>query len=1286
MMKMVRKVLGLALCLGVLAGVLCLSASAEEGHRHPICGATHKDIGDHTGTCGNVAWTPWDGTSEITYNADNIAYVYLTGNVTRNEVAYSLDIEKDHTLYLCLNGNTITAEHGGSVIDIEGTNSTLVLSDCIGSGALTHGKEQSGGVRVGKDCVFIMYGGTISGNNGYDAGGVYVYYSTFKMYGGTISGNKVGTTGPGGGGVYVNNGRFEMYDGTIRNNEAGYNGGGVYVNGRFIMHDGMITDNTAAATSTNNSHPGGGGVYVSGTFEMKGGTISGNTATANGGGVYVRYSGTFEVSGDISISGNTASVGNGVFLVNSASLDSYITIADRLGDTVSIEVTTRMAPTSDRTAPVKIATATKDKSAFADLSKFTYTNKTADGEDILPFKIPKIGGVDIVACVHNYNGAPWQADENDHWHNCLICGSKDTPASHNYNKKDTGADYLASAATCTAPATYYYSCECGAVGTETFEDGVTNPDMHSGTLSEWQSDEDNHWKEYLCCHTESNRGKHSWNNGTVTKEATCTTAGEKTFTCNVCGKIKTEKINATGHDWATEWSHDGTSHWYECENGCGEKGQKAEHTFSEWSDGKRSCTECSYEETCTHSGGTATCTAKAVCKTCGEAYGGLDPTNHSGEKVWDTDANNHTQKWNCCNTVVVASEPHEWGTPTITPATCTTAGNKHYICDVCSAEKDETIPATGHTKGAAVKEKETAVTCTVDGSYDEVVYCTVCNAELSRDKKTIPALGHDFKNGSYVHDNDNHWKKCARCDTVDEESKLPHVWDSGKVTTEPTCTTAGEKTYTCSVCKREKTEVIQAQGHDYSEPLNTAVAPTCTTDGKKTDMKCSRCDAVEIGETLNALGHDTVSHEAKAATCTEIGWGAYDTCSRCDYTTYKEIPATGHADGDPVTENRVEPTCTAAGSYDEVVYCKTCNAELSRMPKTLNALGHDLVHHEAKAATCTEIGWGAYDTCSRCDYSTYNEIPATGHTDGEPVTENKVDATCTVDGSYDEVVYCTVCNAELSRTPRTIDALGHTWVDATCTEPKTCSVCSATEGSAMGHDWGDWTVITAATEDAEGTERRVCRNDGSHRQTRAIPKLAPADCSMGDDCPLCGFRDLKTDDWYHDGVHYCLEKGLMKGFADGLFQPGGDTTRAQLAMILWRLEGSPAVETAPEFDDVDPDAWYIGAVRWASAEGVVLGFGDGRFAPDEAVTREQMAAILWRYAARLSRDVSADGDLSGFADAASVSAYAVPALEWARATGLVEGIEQGGALRLAPGDPTTRAQMATLLLRFLTAA
>ncbi len=125
------------------------------------------------------------------------------------------------------------------------------------------------------------------------------------------------------------------------------------------------------------------------------------------------------------------------------------------------------------------------------------------------------------------------------------------------------------------------------------------------------------------------------------------------------------------------------------------------------------------------------------------------------------------------------------------------------------------------------------------------------------------------------------------------------------------------------------------------------------------------------------MGHDLVHHDAQAATCTEVGWNEYDTCSRCDYSTYAEIPA----------------------------------------------LGHDLVHHEAKAATCVEIGWGEYDTCSRCDYSTYAEIPALGHTPGEAVHENEVAATYEAEGSYDEVIYCTVCGEELSRTRKTSDKL-----------------------------------------------------------------------------------------------------------------------------------------------------------------------------------------------------------------------------------------------------------------------
>ncbi len=108
----------------------------------------------------------------------------------------------------------------------------------------------------------------------------------------------------------------------------------------------------------------------------------------------------------------------------------------------------------------------------------------------------------------------------------------------------------------------------------------------------------------------------------------------------------------------------------------------------------------------------------------------------------------------------------------------------------------------------------------------------------------------------------------------------------------------------------------------------------------------------------------------------------------------------GHTEAAPVRENEVAATCTEAGSYDEVVYCSVCHAELSRAAKTINALGHDLVDHEAKAATCTEAGWAAYQTCTRCDYTTYKEIPATGHTEAAPVRENEVAATCTEAGSY----------------------------------------------------------------------------------------------------------------------------------------------------------------------------------------------------------------------------------------------------------------------------------------------
>ena len=193
--------------------------------------------------------------------------------------------------------------------------------------------------------------------------------------------------------------------------------------------------------------------------------------------------------------------------------------------------------------------------------------------------------------------------------------------------------------------------------------------------------------------------------------------------------------------------------------------------------------------------------------------------------------------------------------------------------------------------------------------------------------------------------------------------------------------------------------------HDFVDEFTTDKQPTCIENGSKS-RHCSRCDKTTDVTSINALGHDLIHHEAKEATCTAIGWEAYDTCSRCDYTTYKEIAAKGHKASAAVEENREEATCIKNGRYDSVVYCSVCNEELSREQKTIKSLGHDLTHHGAKAATCTAIGWEAYDTCSRCDYTTYKEIAAKGHTE---VVDEAVAPTCTKTG-LTEGKHCSECN------------------------------------------------------------------------------------------------------------------------------------------------------------------------------------------------------------------------------------------------------------------------------------
>lgn len=177
---------------------------------------------------------------------------------------------------------------------------------------------------------------------------------------------------------------------------------------------------------------------------------------------------------------------------------------------------------------------------------------------------------------------------------------------------------------------------------------------------------------------------------------------------------------------------------------------------------------------------------------------------------------------------------------------------------------------------------------------------------------------------------------------------------------------------------------------------------------------------------------------------------------------------------------------------------------------------------------------------------------------------------------------------------------------------------------------------------------------------------------------VMAFNDVSESDWYYHSVQYVYEVGLMNGTGDNTFSPNGTVTRGMIVTILWRREGAP-VASGYSFTDVAADAYYTNAVSWAAEKGIVNGYGGNRFGPQDAITREQFAAILYRYSEKNGADVSARSDLSVYSDSNLISAYAYDALSWANASGLIKGV---GGNKMNPAGTATRAQAATILERY----
>ena len=392
------------------------------------------------------------------------------------------------------------------------------------------------------------------------------------------------------------------------------------------------------------------------------------------------------------------------------------------------------------------------------------------------------------------------------------------------------------------------------------------------------------------------------------------------------------------------------------------------------------CLRCGLNGTASCTGGTATCTTKAVCEACGGKYGKRNLNNHALVH-YDAQA-----------------------------PTCTKPGWDAFdTCPRCYYTTFRAIPALKHD---LEHHEAKAPTCTEKG-WDAYEACSRFGCDYTT-RKEIPALNHDFVH----HDaqaptcTEKGWdayENCSRCDYT-TYAELPAQHDlRHHAAKAPTCTGIGWDAYdTCSRCDYTTTYVeLPALNHALEQ--HEAQAPTCTEIGWDAYETCSRCNYTTYQE-IPALNHNLVRHDAQAATCTEKGWNAYETCSRCDYTTYAELSALNH---DFVHHEAKAPTCTEKG-WDAYDTCSRCNYTTYQ---EIPALNHDLVHHEAKAPTCTEKGWNAYETCSRCDYTTYAELSALNH-DYQAVT---VEPTCETDG----YTFFTCSRCKDSYTADPTDKLGH---------------------------------------------------------------------------------------------------------------------------------------------------------------------------------------------------------------------------------------------------------------------
>ena len=724
-----------------------------------------------------------------------------------------------------------------------------------------------------------------------------------------------------------------------------------------------------------------------------------------------------------------------------------------------------------------------------------------------------------------------------------------------------------------------------------------------------------------------------------------------------------------------------------------------------------------------HSGGTADCQHKAVCDICKTEYGSLGDHSFTAETAADQylkSAASCTEKavyYKSCTVCGLSSAGtadeatftsgnvlgHDWGEPNYIWAS---TGDGYMcsatkVCQRCSTDVAEiaTVTYAVTTAPTCLNEGTGTYTATFSAAYG-----------FPAQTKTIPLSATDHSWGEATYSWRSHTtyftctakRVCQNDSTHEETATVTAVYS---VVAEPTCLETGSGRYQASfeadwAVDQSSTVTLAALGHDFGawtsngDGTHTRI---CSRDASHTETgDCTggtaTCTAKAVCETCGGAYGDLASHNftaetvdgkylKSAATCTEKAV-YYKSCSTCgltskgtaDEATFESGSILGHAYGDWTSNGNGTHTrvCANNASHTETgdctggtatctakAVCETCGGAYGAKDPDNHTgrLAWDITetHHEqawtccglitvAKAAhtfgdwvvtkrpTSREEGEKAR-TCSVCGYTETKVLPKTG---GGP--------------TYYTLVFESNGGSKITN----VNERHGTVVDLTLAKY---------QPTRTGYDFTGWYSDKTLTRRVTSIKLYENMTVYAGWSTRELP-----------------FTDVVRGDWFFDDVRYVYETGLMNGVSATRFAPYGSTTRGMIVTILYRMEGQPAVSRDCPFTDVASGSYYERAITWAAANGIVTGHSGTIFAPDASITREQLAAILYRYAVYKGLDVSVgeNTNILSYEDFASLSEYAIPAMQWACGAGILYGF--GGSL--LPDAPANRLQAAAILHRF----